>query len=151
MKLNAIEDIVMKQSELIEKQNEKIIEEVEMINKLNREIETMSHDIISLEMWKKVSLVFNQGHFNSIFMSIISVKYLFKYFQERSLHVTGLVLLSIAIYVYIPWPGDLPSIKPGVLAFNGSMIANTSHVSGCDDQKQVWSLYVPKLREFKFC
>ena len=55
MKLNAIEDIVMKQSELIEKQNEKIIEEVEMINKLNREIETMSHDIISLEMWKKVS------------------------------------------------------------------------------------------------
>ena len=82
--------------------------------------------------------------------TIISVKYLVKYFQERSLHVTGLVLLSIAIYIYIPWPGDLPSIKPGVLAFNGSMIANTSNVFGCDYQKQVWCLYVPKLREFQF-
>ena len=51
MKLNAIEDIVMKQSEMIEKQNVKIIEQGEIINMQNSEIETMSHDIISLEMW----------------------------------------------------------------------------------------------------
>ena len=82
--------------------------------------------------------------------AIISVKFLVKYFQERSLHVIGLVILSIAIYIYIPWPGDLPSIKPGILEFNGSLIANGTHAAGCDYQKQAWCLYVPKLREFQF-
>ena len=82
--------------------------------------------------------------------AIISVKFLVKYFQERSLHITGLVLLAIAIYIYIPWPGDLPSIKPGVLTYNGSLVANATHAAGCDYQKQAWCLYVPKLREFQF-
>ena len=49
MKLNTIEDIVMKQSEMIEKQNVKIIELGEMVNMQNRVIETMSRDIISLK------------------------------------------------------------------------------------------------------
>ena len=81
---------------------------------------------------------------------IICVKFLVKWFQERTLHVTALLMLAIAIYVFIPWPGDFPLIKPELIRFNNSFVTNATEVVGCDYERQIWCTSVPKLREFQF-
>ena len=83
-------------------------------------------------------------------IAITSVKYLVKYFQERTLHVLSLLMLAIAIYIFIPWPGDFPLIKPELIRFNNSFVANSTEVVGCDYERQIWCVSVPKLREFQF-
>ena len=81
---------------------------------------------------------------------ITSVKYLVKYFQERTLHLFSLLMLAISIYIFIPWAGDFPLIKPELIRFNNSVVPNATEAVGCDYARQAWCVYVPKLREFQF-
>ena len=88
----------------------------------------------------------------------ISVFILIKVFarnvQERTLFVAGLMVVSVALFLFIPLPGDPPVIRYEPAYPNGTYIPdylyNGTEPRGCDYVKQHWCEHVPRLQLWQF-
>lgn len=85
----------------------------------------------------------------------IIIKVLNRYVQERTLFVAGLMIISIALFLFIPLPGPTPVVKYEPIYPNGSspspdFLQNVTEAVGCDFFEQEWCEYVPQLRLWQF-
>ena len=84
----------------------------------------------------------------------IVIKLLSRYVQERTLFVFGLMVVSVALFLFIPLPGDPPVIRYDPVYPNGSYIpdyrANGTEPVGCDSLKQDWCEHIPRLQFWQF-
>ena len=77
-------------------------------------------------------------------------KVLVKRIQERTLLIGALLVLATGVYIFIPWPGEYPYLKPSLINAS-STLGNSSHeLVGCDFLAQPWCSSVPKLRDFQY-
>ncbi|KAI6655753.1 Major facilitator superfamily domain-containing protein 8-like [Oopsacas minuta] len=72
--------------------------------------------------------------------------FLVKYVEERSLFLLEIMTLSIAFFLYIPWPGELPEL---IHPLDGSS-NSTIEMVGCDYKVKPWCLWVPKIHLFQY-
>ena len=65
------------------------------------------------------------------------------YVQERLLFLLVIMLISLAFFIYIPWPRDLPELIHGPAN-------HTTEMLGCDFVQKPWCFWVPKLHIFQY-
>ena len=65
------------------------------------------------------------------------------YVQERLMFLLVIMLISLAFFIYIPWPRDLPELIQGPTN-------HTTEMVGCNFELKPWCLWVPKLHLFQF-
>ncbi|KAI6654608.1 hypothetical protein LOD99_1004 [Oopsacas minuta] len=81
----------------------------------------------------------------------IIIKILSRHIQERTLFVFGLMVLSIALFIFIPLPGEPPVVKYEPIYPNGTYIKpNGTEAVGCDFIKHNWCEDVPRLELWQF-
>ena len=78
------------------------------------------------------------------------IKVLVKRIQERTLLVGALLVFATGVYIFIPWPGEYPSLKPSLINASSKLINNSHELVGCDFSTQPWCTSVPKLRDFQY-
>ena len=98
--------------------------------------------------WTSVQAITN----NNIIISISCVFSLFsmrlfnilrKYVEERLLFLLAIMSISLAFFIYIPWPRDLPELIQGPANHTAEMV-------GCDFVLKPWCFWVPKLHLFQY-
>ena len=89
----------------------------------------------------------------AIFVFII-IKLLSRKVQERTLFVFGLMVVSVALFLFIPLPGEPPVIRYDPIFPNGSYVpddlTNGTEPRGCDYLKQHWCEHIPRLQLWQF-
>ena len=88
------------------------------------------------------NILISVGYFFSLF-SMYLFNSLLKYAEERLLFLVVIMLISLALFIYIPWPGDLPELAH-------SPYNLTTELVGCNYVTKPWCLWVPKLHLFQY-
>ena len=78
--------------------------------------------------------------------TIRSFHFLEKFAEERFLYLLFMAILSLAFFIYIPWPGDLPE-PIHQIQVNSKL---TTELIGCNYLQQPWCQWVPKLSVIQY-
>ena len=87
------------------------------------------------------NILISMGYFFSLF-SMRFFNFLLKYAEERLLFLLVIMLISLAFFIYIPWPGDLPELAQTVNL--------TTELVGCNYVTKPWCFWVPKLHLLQY-